>query len=213
LYYQLHHHATLLAVCTFVRQSSNERDAAVAVIRLILEKEERLTELEAAVERATEATVDKDRLLEVMQGDKTALSRAIAQNKELKNQLAELQNSFVKMVRTLLCTNCSSYATCSFLSKQPPFLCICKIAYFLSVDTVTCLTRFQYDLCHFVTVQIVSHPIMDKTLLLLYFCVKNHYLRNLVSVVECGLLETVTMLHAARWWKTLPITDFGSYRL
>jgi len=55
-------------------------------------------ELETAVERATEATVDKDRLLEVMQGDKTALSRAVAQNKELKNQLAELQNSFVKMV-------------------------------------------------------------------------------------------------------------------
>jgi len=51
-----------------------------------------------AVERATEATVDKDRLLEVIQSDKTALSRAVAQNKELKNQLAELQNSFVKMV-------------------------------------------------------------------------------------------------------------------
>ena len=55
-------------------------------------------QLEMAVERAAEATVDKDRLLEVMQGDKTALSRAVAQNKELKNQLAELQNSFVKMV-------------------------------------------------------------------------------------------------------------------
>ena len=52
------------------------------------------------MERATEATLDKDRLLEVIQGDKTALSRAIAQNKELKNQLAELQNSFVKMVCT-----------------------------------------------------------------------------------------------------------------
>jgi len=55
-------------------------------------------QLEMADERAAEATVDKDRLLEVMQGDKTALSRAVAQNKELKNQLAELQNSFVKMV-------------------------------------------------------------------------------------------------------------------
>jgi len=61
-------------------------------------------QLEMAVERAAEATVDKDRLLEVMQGDKTALSRAIAQNKELKNQLAELQNSFVKMVCTVLDT-------------------------------------------------------------------------------------------------------------
>ena len=61
-------------------------------------------QLEMAVERAAEATVDKDRLLELMQGDKTALSRAIAQNKELKNQLAELQNSFVKMVCTVLDT-------------------------------------------------------------------------------------------------------------
>ena len=74
----------------------------LAVVRLIVEKEERIMQLEIAVERAAEATVDKDRLLEVMQGDKTALSRAIAQNKELKNQLAELQNSFVKMVRTTL---------------------------------------------------------------------------------------------------------------
>jgi len=59
-------------------------------------------QLEVAVERAAEATVDKDRLLEVMQSDKTALSRAVAQNKELKNQLAELQNSFVKMVCTVM---------------------------------------------------------------------------------------------------------------
>jgi len=64
----------------------------------MIEKEDRIAELEQTVERATEATLDKDRLLEVIQGDKTALSRAIAQNKELKNQLAELQNSFVKMV-------------------------------------------------------------------------------------------------------------------
>jgi len=59
-------------------------------------------QLEVVVERAAEATVDKDRLLEVMQSDKTALSRAVAQNKELKNQLAELQNSFVKMVCTVM---------------------------------------------------------------------------------------------------------------
>jgi len=72
----------------------------VVACRLMIEKEDRITELEQAVERATEATLDKDRLLEVIQGDKTALSRAIAQNKELKNQLAELQNSFVKMVCT-----------------------------------------------------------------------------------------------------------------
>ena len=82
----------------------SEYYAFAAAVRLLIEKEGRISQLEVAVERAAEATVDKDRLLEVMQGDKTALSRAIAQNKELKNQLAELQNSFVKMVCTTLCS-------------------------------------------------------------------------------------------------------------
>ncbi len=55
-------------------------------------------ELEMAVMRMNDNQVDHDKLLESMQSDKTALSRAIAQNKELKIQLAELQNGFVKMV-------------------------------------------------------------------------------------------------------------------
>lgn len=42
---------------------------------------------------------DKAELLENIQSDKTALSRALTQNKDLKQQLAELQNGFVKMVR------------------------------------------------------------------------------------------------------------------
>ena len=41
---------------------------------------------------------DKAELLENIQSDKTALSRALTQNKDLKTQLAELQNGFVKMV-------------------------------------------------------------------------------------------------------------------
>ena len=50
-------------------------------------------------QRLSDNSVDKEALLDSMQSDKTALSRAIAQNKELKTQLAELQNGFVKMVR------------------------------------------------------------------------------------------------------------------
>jgi len=98
-------------------------------------------QLELAVERATEATVDKDRLLEVMQGDKTALSRAIAQNKELKNQLAELQNSFVKMVCTTLYTHCSSvtflflFSMCAVvLHAGLIFLCALVLFYFVFND-------------------------------------------------------------------------------
>ncbi len=52
-----------------------------------------------SVQRLSDNSVDKEALLESMQSDKTALSRAIAQNKELKIQLAELQNGFVKMVK------------------------------------------------------------------------------------------------------------------
>lgn len=58
----------------------------------------RLEELEMTVQRLSDSSVDREQLLETMQSDKTALSRAMAQNKELKHQLAELQNGFVKMV-------------------------------------------------------------------------------------------------------------------
>ena len=56
-------------------------------------------DLEMSCQRLADNSVDKEALLDSMQSDKTALSRAIAQNKELKTQLAELQNGFVKMVR------------------------------------------------------------------------------------------------------------------
>ena len=56
-------------------------------------------DLEMSCQRLSDNSVDKEALLDSMQSDKTALSRAIAQNKELKTQLAELQNGFVKMVR------------------------------------------------------------------------------------------------------------------
>nr|KAG5712114.1 hypothetical protein BaRGS_020840 [Batillaria attramentaria] len=40
---------------------------------------------------------DRTQLLESVQSDRTALSRALTQNRELKSQLAELQNGFVKL--------------------------------------------------------------------------------------------------------------------
>lgn len=39
------------------------------------------------------------KLLEETRGDKTAISRALAQNKQLKQQLEEIQEGFVKLVR------------------------------------------------------------------------------------------------------------------
>lgn len=69
--------------------------------RLNQEQEERLLELEKTVERQNEQTVDKQQILENMQSDKATISRALTQNRQLKEQLAEFQNGFVKLVRFL----------------------------------------------------------------------------------------------------------------
>ncbi|KAM3825556.1 golgin subfamily A member 2 isoform 2-T2 [Vipera latastei] len=61
------------------------------------EQEERLQELEKALQRYSEEAVDKQQILENMQSDKATISRALTQNRELKEQLAELQNGFVKL--------------------------------------------------------------------------------------------------------------------
>ena len=46
-------------------------------------------------------TVDHEKLLQTIQTDKTTISRAMAQNKQLKDQLTELQDGFIKMVGEL----------------------------------------------------------------------------------------------------------------
>jgi Mg2+ and Co2+ transporter CorA len=65
------------------------------------EKEDRITQLEDRLSEISKEDGDKAQLLETVQSNKTALSRALSQNKELKHQLAELQNGFVNMVSTV----------------------------------------------------------------------------------------------------------------
>ncbi|XP_041095073.1 golgin subfamily A member 2 isoform X3 [Polyodon spathula] len=65
--------------------------------RLCQEKEEHMLELECMVQRFNDSSVDHQQILEDMQSDKATISRALAQNRELKEQLAELQNGFVKL--------------------------------------------------------------------------------------------------------------------
>ncbi|XP_053473482.1 golgin subfamily A member 2 isoform X1 [Ictalurus furcatus] len=65
--------------------------------RLVQEQETRLEELEMQARRAADEAQDKLRILEDVQSDKATISRALAQNRELKDQLAELQNGFVKL--------------------------------------------------------------------------------------------------------------------
>ncbi|XP_072552064.1 golgin subfamily A member 2 isoform X1 [Salminus brasiliensis] len=65
--------------------------------RLVQEQESRLEELERQAEQAADEAQDKLRILEDVQSDKATISRALTQNRELKDQLAELQNGFVKL--------------------------------------------------------------------------------------------------------------------
>lgn len=65
------------------------------------EKEERISDLEGSLSQLKKEAEDMTQLLEGVQNDKTALSRALTQNKDLKQQLVELQNGFVKMVGIL----------------------------------------------------------------------------------------------------------------
>ncbi|XP_012671057.2 golgin subfamily A member 2 isoform X2 [Clupea harengus] len=65
--------------------------------RLCQEQETRLEELERETQQAAEEVQDRRQILEHAQSDKATISRALAQNRELKDQLAEMQNGFVKL--------------------------------------------------------------------------------------------------------------------
>nr|KAF6314610.1 golgin A2 [Myotis myotis] len=65
--------------------------------RLNQEQGQRLLELEQEAERWGEQAEMRKQILEDMQSDRTTISRALSQNRELKEQLAELQDSFVRL--------------------------------------------------------------------------------------------------------------------
>ncbi|XP_029625235.1 golgin subfamily A member 2 isoform X3 [Salmo trutta] len=65
--------------------------------RMCSEQESRLSELERHAALGAEDAEDRRRMLEDVQSDKATISRALAQNRTLKDQLAELQNGFVKL--------------------------------------------------------------------------------------------------------------------
>ncbi|XP_044634590.1 golgin subfamily A member 2 isoform X4 [Equus asinus] len=65
--------------------------------RLNQEQELRLLELQRAAESWDEQVEQHKRLLETMEGDRSTISRALTQNRELKSQLAELQDGFVRL--------------------------------------------------------------------------------------------------------------------
>nr|AAB53335.2 cis-Golgi matrix protein GM130 [Rattus norvegicus] len=61
------------------------------------EQEGRMLELEREAQHWSEQAEERKQILESMQSDRTTISRALSQNRELKEQLAELQNGFVRL--------------------------------------------------------------------------------------------------------------------
>lgn len=66
--------------------------------RLNQQQEQRLLHLELQSELWDNQAEERKQILETMQNDRTTISRALTQNRELKEQLAELQNGFVRLV-------------------------------------------------------------------------------------------------------------------
>lgn len=74
---------------------SNERDM---LMKDLDAKKDSISELESLVEQLQGQQPDNSRLLAAMESDKIAASRAVTQNTELKKQLQDMQDDFVKMV-------------------------------------------------------------------------------------------------------------------
>lgn len=74
---------------------SNERDM---LLKDLDAKKESISELEILVERLQGSQPDNSKLLATIESDKIAASRAVAQNAELKKQLQEMQDDFIKLV-------------------------------------------------------------------------------------------------------------------
>lgn len=86
---------SLIQVCDISLQLRDNEQLS----RLCAEQETRLGEMERQVESRAQEEEDRRRMLEDVQSDKATISRALTQNRTLKDQLAELQNGFVKVVR------------------------------------------------------------------------------------------------------------------
>lgn len=76
----------------------NERDM---LLKDLESKKDCISELESLVERLRAAQPDTTKLLAELESDKVAAARAISQNTELKKQLQNMQDDFIKMVRQI----------------------------------------------------------------------------------------------------------------
>lgn len=87
------------------------------------------------MEIKTQEEEDRRRMLEDVQSDKATISRALTQNRTLKDQLAELQNGFVKLVRLKI-----SMSICLFLMTH----FASAVIYYFYVSFVSVLPETTY---------------------------------------------------------------------
>jgi hypothetical protein len=76
------------------------------MLKELEERNAKVYELQSMLERFEYDQLDKDKLLAAMESDKVAAARAVGQNQQLKVQLEELQDAFVKMVSCCCCCCC-----------------------------------------------------------------------------------------------------------
>ncbi|CAF1017369.1 unnamed protein product [Didymodactylos carnosus] len=86
-----------MTVNEWMQRYESTRIDSDQIYKLLSERDERIAELELNMVKTSENVVDHEKLLETMQSDKMALSRAMAQNKQLKEQFQELQEGFIKL--------------------------------------------------------------------------------------------------------------------
>lgn len=80
----------------------NERDM---LLKDLESKKDCISELESLIERLRISQPDTTKLLAALESDKVAAARAITQNNELKKQLQDIQDDFIKMVSVALHLN------------------------------------------------------------------------------------------------------------
>lgn len=71
--------------------------------RVVFEQNHKIESLETSITQLNADSADKSSLLNQIQSDKETISRALQQNKTLKEQIEELQEAFVKMVTIFFC--------------------------------------------------------------------------------------------------------------
>jgi DNA repair exonuclease SbcCD ATPase subunit len=75
--------------------------------------QDRVSRLEEDIKLRDQCSSDARSLLDQLQSEKATVSRAVAQNRELKEQLTELQDKFVALVALLLSSNCRTLSRCN----------------------------------------------------------------------------------------------------